>query len=276
MGNFRKLFLAFFQNIYLFLDKIPLIGNLAEISGSLKSCLFRLMLGNTPGRGSDSSKKPDQLLKLYEFEACPFCRIVRENLCYLRIDTIIYPCPRETFKKYGHMENSRFRPKVMEMGGKLVFPYLIDENRDHKMYESRDIASYLWQHYGQGVSKSSTFKNAFKRKIFKFSTLFHAAARPLPRHGMLRTPSKKPQKLLELWSLEHHWASKIVRERLCSLEIPYILRQGKHPNGSLPYLIDPNLDQEFASYSKICKHLNQHYQSGETTRESFAVYGEKD
>jgi hypothetical protein len=41
------------------------------------------------------SNKPKIPLELYEFEACPFCRKVREALTLLDLDAIIYPCPSE-------------------------------------------------------------------------------------------------------------------------------------------------------------------------------------
>jgi anaphase-promoting complex subunit 7 len=38
--------------------------------------------------------KPEQLIKLYEFEACPFCRRTREAITDLDIDVLVYPCPK--------------------------------------------------------------------------------------------------------------------------------------------------------------------------------------
>ena len=41
------------------------------------------------------SFRPAKPLELYEYEACPFCRKVREALSMLDIDVIVYPCPRD-------------------------------------------------------------------------------------------------------------------------------------------------------------------------------------
>lgn len=41
-----------------------------------------------------SYNKETKPLLLYEFEACPFCRKVREAITILDLDVIFYPCPR--------------------------------------------------------------------------------------------------------------------------------------------------------------------------------------
>ena len=57
--------------------------------------------------------------------------------------------------------------------------------------------------------------------------------------GILRTPSKRPEKLLELWE-ESIMLVQRVREVLCTLEIPYILHHSDV--GSKGTLKDPNAD----------------------------------
>src|SRR3546814_9576213 len=39
-------------------------------------------------------KQPAQPLQLYDIEACPYCRLVRETLSALDLDALIYPCPK--------------------------------------------------------------------------------------------------------------------------------------------------------------------------------------
>ena len=53
--------------------------------------------------------QPDKPLKLYEFEGCPYCRLVRETLTELSLDADVYPCPKG---------GQRFRPEVVAQGGK--------------------------------------------------------------------------------------------------------------------------------------------------------------
>ena len=79
-----------------------------------------------------ATKQPAQLLELYEYEGCPYCRLVRETLTELDLDARIYPCPKG---------GTRFRPKVKELGGKQQFPYLVDPNTGRKLYESADIVA---------------------------------------------------------------------------------------------------------------------------------------
>src|SRR5580693_945085 len=57
-------------------------------------------------------RRPEKLLELYEFEACPFCRRVREALSEFDIDAHVRPCPKG---------GVRFRPRVVELGGKALF-----------------------------------------------------------------------------------------------------------------------------------------------------------
>lgn len=83
--------------------------------------------------------RPELLLELYEFEACPYCRKVREMLTVLDLDAKIYPCPKN---------GARYRPEVAARGGKAQFPYLVDPNTGTTMFESADIVAYLQQTYG--------------------------------------------------------------------------------------------------------------------------------
>ena len=93
---------------------------------------------------TESFKRPEKPLKLYEFEGCPFCRKVREAIVWLDLDPVVYPCPQG---------GKRFREFVQETGGKAQFPYLIDENTGVKMYESDDMIEYLYENYGPGKDK---------------------------------------------------------------------------------------------------------------------------
>ncbi|XP_050378789.1 uncharacterized protein LOC126796067 [Argentina anserina] len=66
-------------------------------------------------------------LQLFEFEACPFCRRVREALTELDLSAEVYPCPKGSI---------RHRELVNISGGKEQFPFLIDPNTGISMYES--------------------------------------------------------------------------------------------------------------------------------------------
>ncbi|MEZ5503761.1 MAG: glutathione S-transferase N-terminal domain-containing protein [Halioglobus sp.] len=91
-------------------------------------------------QSSPAAIKPRQLLQLYDIENCPYCRLVREALTELDLDVEIYPCPKS---------GERFRPELVERGGKAQFPYLVDPDTGVEMYESLDIVAYLFETYGQ-------------------------------------------------------------------------------------------------------------------------------
>ena len=62
-----------------------------DIAGSTVASSLRLWRGT---RAAVATRQPRQLLELYEFESCPYCRLVREALTELDLDAMILPCPR--------------------------------------------------------------------------------------------------------------------------------------------------------------------------------------
>jgi len=155
-----------------------------------------------------SATQPAKHLQLYEFEACPYCRLVREALTELDIDAMVYPSP------HG---GRRFRPKVARLGGKQQFPFLVDPNSGESMYESADIVDYLYRRYGGRRPPTRLL-----RPIDVSTSVL--AGIPRLRAGARARPSKAPRKSLELFSFEASPYSRRVRELLCELELPYLLR----------------------------------------------------
>lgn len=39
--------------------------------------------------------RPSQPIILYQFNACPYCKVVREACNYLDLDVMIKPCPKD-------------------------------------------------------------------------------------------------------------------------------------------------------------------------------------
>ena len=115
-----------------------------DVSPSCLSPVLRFGLGVFTGDGREG-KRPEKLLELYEFEACPFCRKVREGLTAYDLDALVYPCPR----------GSRYRDVVVARGGKAMFPFLVDPNTGKEMYESSEILRYLADTYGKGSVRRS-------------------------------------------------------------------------------------------------------------------------
>lgn len=154
------------------------------------------------------SQQPAQRLRLFEMEGCPHCRAVREALTALHLDVDILPCPKG---------GSRFRPEAERLGGKAQFPLLQDPNTNTLIYESADIVAYLFQTYaGRSVPKPYQPDSVLPKLRAVASAL-----RGL--RGLNVRASKAPAQPLELWSFEASPYSRLVRERLTELEIPYVL-----------------------------------------------------
>jgi glutathione S-transferase len=155
-----------------------------------------------------AAKQPPLPLKLYDFEACPYCRSVREAFTALHLDANVLPCPKG---------GTRFRPEAERLGGKRQFPLLDDPNTGTVLYESAEIIAYLFRTYG-GRGVPSIYRGTPLRPL---AGALATAVRG-GRGGRAR-PSRLPPLLLELWSFEGSPYSRLVRERLCELEIPYVL-----------------------------------------------------
>ncbi len=231
-------------------------------------------------RGTNSQPagiKPAQPLELYDIENCPYCRLVREALTELDLDAMIYPCPKG---------GTRYRPQVVELGGKAQFPFLVDPNTGKQMYESADIISYLYDTYGERKAPAQL-------KLKSVDTLSSMLASGLRLgRGMRVKPSHLPEQPLELWSFESSPYARLVRERLCALELPYRLhnigkaqwqdfvltryrdalwpqlqhrgdnRQAlKERAGKVmsPFLADPNTGSGLFESEAIVDYLDQHY-----------------
>jgi len=288
-----------------YVSLVPYVGDMWDIFTLLVLSILRFGSGNWVAENIEECNRPKKTLILYEFEGCPYCRRVREALSQLDLDCIIYPCPRETFRSRGYMNQSRFRPQAKQIGGKLQFPLLIDENNTNSstndgpliLYESDIIVEYLWKTYGAKASPTMGYSLGKKYEWLTFSLV--GLARCLPQHGILRMPSAKPDKMLELWSFEGSPFCRRVREVLASLEIPYYLRNvghnslkrkefrdrfGKMINKlrktlnliQVPLLVDPNTNLELLESSEIVKYLLDTYKTGEVKEESYLEYGVDD
>ena len=250
------------------------MGHVFDVASSLMATFAQQGRG-VQVRGRNT--QPAELLELYDMEGCPFCRLVREALTELDLDAIIYPCPKNGL---------RYRPLVERLGGKQQFPFLMDPNTDAAMYESADIIAYLYRTYGEGRAPSSRLKQLI-RTTSSASVSVWRYQRGL--HAYHNVPPKKP---LELYSFETSPFSRLVRERLTELEIPYILRQcgrtqlqdwllpvmrnaltpdyqpdqrnrktllARTGRVAVPYLVDPNTKTELFESEHIINYLDEAY-----------------
>ncbi|MEZ5571577.1 MAG: glutathione S-transferase N-terminal domain-containing protein [Halioglobus sp.] len=241
------------------------------------SMIATLLRASNGIKSTPAAVKPEKTLQLYDIENCPYCRLVREALTELNLDVEIYPCPKS---------GERFRPELVARGGKAQFPYLVDPNTGIELYESLDIVDYLFTTYGQR-------ERPLKWRLGKLQTFGSMlASAPRVNHGTQARPGKPTAYLLELYSFESSPYARLVRELLCEMEIPYIVRncgrtklgewllpamrdrlniqphsdvenrralQDSEGKVSIPYLYDPNTEQGMFESADIMDYLRATY-----------------
>ncbi|MAR93021.1 MAG: glutathione S-transferase N-terminal domain-containing protein [Pseudomonadota bacterium] len=231
-------------------------------------------------RGSSASRSvqlPHQLLELYDREGCAHCRFAREALTELNLDARIIPVP---------LGGTRFRQELMQLSGSDQVPFLVDPNTGEKLAGSDAIVDYLFRHYGHReppVSLQPTRRHLIASKL---ATVVRGS------RGLEARPSKPVARDMTLYSFESSPYSRLVRERLCELEIPYrLVNIGKqqradigpanfrlhlgkykplpntkrasfmeqHGNVQVPYLVDPNTGVDLFESQDILQYLSRHY-----------------
>ncbi len=251
------------------------IRHALRVASSTLASQARLWRGTAAFR--PARRQPEQLLVLYDIEACPYCRLVREALTEMDLDADIRPCPRG---------GRRFRAQARRRGGREQFPLLEDPNTGVQLYESADIIDYLAQTY----EAQSRAARGLRRALALAGSESASLSRGL--RGLYARPSVAPEQPLELYSFESSPFSRLVREVLCELELRYTLRnagkarwedmgppqlrarlfpelpvQGRNRVRLLqragrvqfPYLIDPNTGTEMFESAAICDYLERTY-----------------
>lgn len=229
-------------------------------------------------RGSMQRAKVEAVprLELFDMENCPFCRLAREAISELQIDVDILPCPKG---------GTRFRPRAEALvGGKTTYPTLHNVASGEVIVGSREIVEYLRERYAPGRVRAPGL-------LAKGTSAL--ASLPRAGRGTRVRPSREPEKLLELYSFESSPFSRLVREVMTELELPYTLRSlakeqvsdigmpgarltfGKEYEpipGSrrealrerggkiqVPFLIDPNTGAELYESKAIVRYLEETY-----------------
>lgn len=252
---------------------------------SVAATLARAGTGLKVMKGVEGFNRPEKLMTIYLKEACPFSRKVREGFTMLDMDANIRPCP---------IDGTRFRPELKAVGGKEQMPLLVDPNADVKIYESIDILKHIFNKYGPGESKIPfLMKEGFiPTGSSRLATIF----RSMPWNGLIQDkgddvtsaatliPRKVSsaahdqtvehpslEKPVHLWSYEGSGNSRLVREALDVLEIPYYLHNmapgsPRRPeflklSGKMqfPYLIDENTGVKMFESEEIVQYLYKTY-----------------
>jgi glutathione S-transferase len=176
-------------------------------------------------------------------------------LTALDLEVDVRPCPKG---------GERFRPEVVARGGKAQFPYLVDPNTGKEMYESDAIVQYLFAEYGDGPPPAWVL-GGFAALSGSFASALRFGA------GTRAEPSRAPSRPLQLWSFEASPFCRIVREKLCTLELPYrlynvgkgspsraafVARSGRM---QVPYLVDPGRGVSLFESADIVAYLERSY-----------------
>ncbi len=229
-----------------FADAVDFAASTAATLARLGSGAFVAHLG----------ARPAKRLELYEREACPFSRKVREALSILDLDAIIHPCPEG---------GTRFRARVEARIGELEIPLLVDDNADIALTDSDAIVRHLFTTYGDGTVPLALRGKGVTDASSRLATRFRGDK------GMRVAASKEPENLIELYSYEASPHCRIVREKLSELEIPYVLHNvaRRSPRRAafvelsgkmqVPFLLDTQNNVRMFESREIVQYLDTRY-----------------
>lgn len=228
-------------------------------------------------RGSTVVEPPAQPLVLFEREDGLESRLVREALTELNLDADIFPCP---------LDGERFLPALQQASGGVRIPFLQDPNNGEQHVGADAIVGYLFRRYDGG-----RVPRALRPSLANMALSGLATAARL-RGRLHAKPSRPAGQALTLYSFESSPFSRLVRERLCELELPYhLVNLGKqqwadmgparfrfslgqytplpdtkrdaflqrHGRVQVPFLIDPNTDTEMFESADIVAYLDRRY-----------------
>ncbi|MCA9513504.1 MAG: glutathione S-transferase N-terminal domain-containing protein [Myxococcales bacterium] len=205
-----------------------------------------------------SAPDPSPPLVLYEFEACPYCRKVRETLSELDLSYVSRPSAA----------GSARRVELEALGGRVRVPYLIDEAAGVALYESEDIIDHLRRTYGRPRPRAL---RALGAPLNTATAAAASAARPRGRKVTVGPDAPRPSEPLVLWSFEASPYCRKVREVLCELDLEarienvakrsarrpeLIARGGKM---QVPYLEDPGRGVAMYESDDIVRYLRETY-----------------
>lgn len=214
------------------------------------------------GRGSrvrPGARPPAEPLELWEFEACPFCRKVREVFSELDLEYVCHPVARGS----GHRDET-----PTYAGGRKSYPYLVDPNTGVAMKESEDIIDYVLREYGPG-------RSALDRRLAPLHTFGASVASAIRPRGRVVRPGlarrAQPKERLVLYGFEACPFCRKVRERLHALNLVFVVKNAARGSArradlraiggrvQVPFLVDPNTGAKLYESDAICAYLERTY-----------------
>lgn len=221
-----------------------------------RSIAATMVRGGSGAVVTSPGARPVGQLVLYERETCPYSRLVREALSCLDLDVLIKPCPAGDW---------RHRGELRKLSGKEEVPFLVDEGAHRMLGGSQQIIHYLFDRYGQHRLPLPLRFQPLAELTSKLATKLR---------GKENTPHETaapPPKPLELWSYEASPYSRVVREKLGELGVPYLCRNlargslrravfvAQYGREQFPLLLDPNTNVLMFESDDIMSYLHEHY-----------------
>ncbi len=231
-------------------------------------------------RGTTGSKKvvqPPAPIVLYDRENCVDCRLAREALSELNLDALIVPCPQGSNRHVRQLE---------AVSGQTQIPFLTDQNTGRKVGGAAAIIDYLFAQYRGKPAPRQIRPVGLNRLASRLASGLRLNA------GAQARPSRAVEQPLTLYSFESSPYARVVRERLCELELPYYLinlskqqwadmgpakfrfapgpykplpntkREAffkEHGDVQVPYLVDPNTGKALFESRDILAYLDTTY-----------------
>jgi glutathione S-transferase len=215
----------------------------------------------------EDAPRPERPLILYEYDASPYCKRVREMINLLDLKVEYRPCPGARAGK--------FSDELFERTGRRTVPFLIDPNTEIELFESSDQIEYMLTTYGPSedvFDRKALWPVTFEAFSIFTSTLV-ALLREMPgskRQANAR-PDNEQMEPLEVWGYESSPFVRPVREKLGSLCLPHVMVSC--PRGSanrdkmvektgrfqVPFLVDPNTGIEMFEGPEIVEYLEEVY-----------------
>jgi glutaredoxin len=156
-------------------------------------------------------RPPLEPIILYEFEACPFCRKVREACSMLSLPITFRPTPKN---------GRRFRPEIKDKyGASASFPFMDDRNTLVTMFESQNILEYLFRVYGNGDPVPWTLRES---PLVPLTAGLGVGLLRLGAGGTFEF-CNTPKEPMVLWAYEGSPYCKVVREKLSAMEIEHVV-----------------------------------------------------
>ena len=253
-----------------------------------------LLRGGRGVMGTATPMQPEKSLILYEHEACPYSRRVREVMTLLNLDYESRPSPHK-----GQV----YRDELKELAGKAQVPFLIDDNiakgsEGNQILDSQAIIDHLFANYSKKGFTPDKYQRQNKKdnasianKAASVASMLRGVKAVHPKKNLARGKPKAP---IHLYGFEASPFCRLVREKLSELEVGYInhnvareriqdigafgfhlgfgeyqpIKGGKRDRlmnedlkGKLlfPYLIDPNTDTQMYESQDIIDYLEYNY-----------------